>query len=116
MAEALSINCLRNPLVDPDTGIPTRDGFLFLAGLWTRGGGAIAQNNSELMVDMFDDAGIEELKSGQYGQLQDLSQNPGSQNFYTAFDDVIAEMRALQDVVAELIKRVDGMQQGNLAL
>lgn len=100
MAEPLKLIAPRVAFVDVNR-VLTRDGFLFLAGVFQRIGGATAPSSDDTALG---------------------GQNPldfsGSDPMMTkiTISDVVAEVRALQDQLSEITKRLEGMQQGQLAI
>jgi hypothetical protein len=62
--------------IDLKSGQWTREWWLFLQDLWTRSGGATGQSSSEIVADLPEDAGIEEIKADVYSLRDELRQLP----------------------------------------
>jgi len=127
MNEALRFVPPRVQLVDPRTGMISREWYLFFQGVFNRVGGADGVSTTELEASLFEDAGNSETNAmlfnvedaagqnpqGQYPDAQtDTSQDPYQRE--AQVDNITAELSALQDRVAELVKELDSIKQGIL--
>lgn len=130
----------RIPLVDPKTGLISREWYRFLDQTFQRLGGAQGQSITELTADLHDDAGIEEIKLELYRarddgnqappplpqiaddgqapplqpQITDDNQAPAGAFFIPASEDPAARLEALEAMVAELVKAINDIKQGGL--
>lgn len=102
----------RGAFVDPRTGELTRAAVLFLRGVFERVGGATGESTTDLNIAAFEDAGVEELKAGVYGFIQESSQAPPAAPAPPADDPLFPLVAALQDQVAELTKQIEALRQG----
>jgi len=104
----------------------TREWYLFFQGMFDRVGGATGASTTDIVASLFEDAGSSETNAmlfdleqtvGQYplpfppDQFQDIA--PATQQL-TQIDNITAELSALQDRVAELVKELDSIKQGTL--
>lgn len=118
----------RVQMVD-ERGIITREWYLFFQGVFDRIGGATGQSSTDLTQDMPDDAGLEETKALLFTGLDGLSQGtPMAQTLGEAINQdtpmavlpqealstLIAELQAQRDLIAELTKMVQAIQQGTM--
>ena len=117
---------VRVPLVDPATGVITREWYRFFEQVFIRVGGNSAQSNDELTVDLHDDAGIEELKADAYRIRDELNLTPqplpqtdyqdqappGA--FFTPIEDPNGRIEALQAQLNALAIEIDALKQGLL--
>lgn len=116
----------RVQLVDPRTGTISREWYLFFQGVFDRIGGAAGISTTDIVASLFEDAGSSETNAmlfeleqsvGQYPPVlaQDVLQDiaPSTQQV-TQIDNIAAELSALQDRVAELVKELDSIKQGTL--
>ena len=101
----------RIPLVDPKTGLITREWMRFFEAMFVRVGGAHGQSNDELAVDMHDDSGIEEIKLDQFRLRDELNQLPPVQAQALDSPDS-GRVEALEAEVSELRKQLDALNQG----
>lgn len=116
----------RVQLTDPRTGMISREWYLFFQGVFDRIGGTSGSSSTDIVASLFEDAGSSETNAmlfeleqavGQYpapttqDMFQDLS--PTYQQA-TQLDNIIAELSALHDRVAELVKELDSIKQGTL--
>ena len=114
----------RVPLVDPSTGMITRPWYTFFEQVFLRGGGTYAPSNNELVVDLHDDAGIEEIKADVY-RLRDEgraipppTQIPDYQDiappgaFFMPNEDPSACIEALEALVSRMSQDIDELKQG----
>lgn len=106
---------LRVPFVDPDTGIITRPWQLLLQGLFNRTGGANGQSNDDLLQGMPIELGAAELLALQTTASDAAGQAPVSIPS-TTFDDLVGELRETRELLAELTKSLQGLQQGTISL
>lgn len=123
----------RVPIGTDDNGRPvmiTRAWLDFInEQLFNRVGGTTAPTNSELVVDMHDDAGIEEMKLDLFSTRDGISQGPPpavlaipddqSQAppgaFFSPTEDPSARLEALEARVQTLIRQIDDLKQGTLS-
>lgn len=86
--------------------------FDYIAGqLFARVGGAIAPTNSELVVDMHDDAGIEEMKHDLYRSRDAINQAPSGAFFIIGAEE-FTRLHAAEAALEDLRKRVSSLEQG----
>lgn len=116
----------RVPIVDPSTGIITREWYRFFEQMFVRVGGDEEQTNTELVVDLHDDAGIEEIKLDSYRIRDELNQLPPIQAqaeyqdqappgaFFTPTEDHSGRVEALEAQVQSLLIEVEALKQGLL--
>lgn len=102
----------RVPMVDSNGNV-TREWYLFLQGVFDRVGGADGVSTSDLSASAFEDAGIEETKAMLFSSTFALSQNPPAQ-YDQIVADLQAELSSQRDLIAELTKTIQGIQQGTL--
>lgn len=126
MTEALRFVPPRVQLVDPRTGMISREWYLFFQGVFNRVGGADGSSTTDIVASLFEDAGSSETNAMLFGVEQDAGQMPlpyfpapdvDLPPAYTPnaqIDNVLAELSALQDRVAELVKELDSIKQGIL--
>jgi hypothetical protein len=117
---------VRVPLVDPNTGVITREWYRFFEQVFVRVGGDDGQTNNELAADLHDDAGIEEIKLDVYRIRDELNQVPPSQAqaeyqdqtpagvFFTPTEDQSGRLEALEAQVQALLIEVEALKQGLL--
>lgn len=116
----------RVPIVDPSTGIITREWYRFFEQMFVRVGGDEGQTNTELVVGLHDDAGIEEIKLDSYRIRDELNQLPPIQAqaehqdqappgaFFTPTEDPSGRVEALEAQVQSLLIEVEALKQGLL--
>ena len=124
MSEPLRFVPPRVQLVDP-RGMISHEWYLFFQGVFNRIGGANGASLADLVASLFEDAGSSETNAMLFEVDQAASQQPG----YVAdpyqdplsplpipvqVDNIVAELSALQDRVAELVKELDSLKQGTL--
>lgn len=126
MSEALRFVPPRVQLVDPRTGMISREWYLFFQGLFNRVGGADGAGTVDLEASLFEDAGSSETNSMVFALEQATSQlppyseavcaedTPPAYQQPTTVDNISAELSALQDRVSELVKELDSIKQGIL--
>lgn len=116
----------RVPLVEPKTGIVTREWYLFLQGVFDRIGGAIGPSTPDIAGSLFEDAGSGETNAMLFTGLDSLAQIPPFPEFqppgldqnpvYAETQAILlsmqAEIDAQRDLIAELTKTIQGIQQG----
>jgi hypothetical protein len=102
---------LRVPFVDPETGIISREWQLLLQGMFTRIGGTSGQSVNDVLARLT----LDEQAAGQVPPMTPAitidDQSPPTIPDAT-FDDLLGELRQIRDVVAELAKSLQGLQQG----
>ena len=103
----------RVQLVDPRTGMISREWYLFFQGVFNRVGGAGGASTLDLEVSLFEDAGTSETNATIFELEQAINQSPLSFPV-TAYDTLQAELSELRDTVAELKKDLDAIRQGIL--
>jgi hypothetical protein len=123
MTETLKFLPPRVPLVDPRTGLISREWYLFFQGLFVRAGGSVGSSTTDLSASMFEDAGTEEVKAALYKHADDMGQLPPSlslpaqddlqptQQLLVVFESILSELQAQRDQMAELSKVIQGLQQ-----
>ena len=117
----------RVALVDPRTGMVSREWYLFFQGVFTRIGGADGASSSDIVASLFEDAGSSETNalafevndaSNQYPNptvvLPEDDASPAMQ-VLTQLDNVTAELSALREQVSELAKELNSIKQGTLS-
>lgn len=115
MTEALQFVPPRVPLTEPNTGIITREWYLFLQGIFIRIGGSIGASTTDLSTSTFEDAGIEETKAALFIATQDAGQAPSIVIMTAdAWADLLAQISGIQDQIAELSKDIQGLRQSTL--
>lgn len=117
---------VRVPLVDPNTGVITREWYRFFEQMFVRVGGDESQTNNELTADLHDDAGIEEIKLDSYRIRDELNQLPPIQAqaeyqdqaptgaFFTPTEDPSGRIEALEAQMQALLIEVEALKQGLL--
>lgn len=138
MSEPIRLLPPRIPPVDMVSGAWNREWYLFFMQIYERVGGANAPSNTDLAIDLFEDAGSSELQA----QLNSLCHAALQQPLFPSLplpgddqtpptvlplpyddqtppsvccplpDDPHAELAAMRDQVAELTKTVDGALAG----
>lgn len=110
MAPPLFFAPLRTPVVDPSSpeGLMSRDWYLFFQALWIRSGGALGSDAAELLPASDDLSHIDGLAAsfGQLPQIQPL----------IPVDSLAFEIAELRAQVAELLKAVQDIKQGQVIL
>ena len=101
----------RVQLVDPASGMISREWYLFFQGVFNRIGGASGANTTDIVASLFEDAGSSETNAMLFEVEQALSQSPTLQPLSTV-DTLHAELSELRDVVSELKKDLDAIRQG----
>lgn len=108
---------LKVPLTDPRTGLMSREWYLFFQSLFIRVGGTSGTTiliNPDLLQDPVSPGGAESLAlqlaaSDAFGQLPVAIPS-------TTFDDVLSELQQTRDLVGELMKRIQDLQQGTVTI
>lgn len=126
MTTALRFVPPRVPFLDK-SGFIRREWYLFLQGVFNRIGGTSGQGSDDLMQDMLSGGGSEETKALLFSVTDALNQTPVAvqleyqdQQYPPQLDQqatlnqLIAEVSAQRDTLAELIKTVQGIQQSTL--
>jgi hypothetical protein len=106
---------LRVPLVDLQTGIISREWQLLLQAMFNRIGGANGLSITEVLALLA--SGVQD--AGQTppvipGIAPDDQSPPMIPD--ATFDDLLGELRQTRDVVAELAKSLQGLQQGTISI
>lgn len=113
MTEALRFVPPRVALVDPRTGMVSREWYLFFQGVFTRIGGANGESSTDIVASLFEDAGSSETNAMLFELDQTANQFPTLQ--LLPIEQVLqAEISELRDTVAELKKDLDAIRQGTL--
>lgn len=116
----------RVPFTDPETGVLTRAGNLFLQGIYARVGGATGPSTTDLSASLFEDAGSSETNALLFSAEQAAGQwPPGAQSALFEqlptdppnepipnVDQLQAELAAMRDQIAEIVKDLDAIRQG----
>ena len=116
----------RIPLVELQSGLISREWYRFFEQTFRRLGGSQGQSVTELLTDMADDAGIEELKLDMLRFAEADLQKPPSIDYSTPDeqsppgaileqpdDQSNARLEALESAVAELLKAINDIKQGS---
>lgn len=119
---------LRVPFVDLETGLISHEWQLLLQGMFNRQGGTNGQSNDDILQGVPNELGAAELLALLSTAAQDVGQTPpmiaglaaDDQTPVTipaaAFDDLLGELRQTREIVAELAKSLQGLQQGTVSL
>lgn len=126
MTEPLRFVPPRVSLVDPKTGMVSREWYLFFQGVFNRVGGASGESTTDIVASLFEDAGSSETNAMVFGLEQVVGQysvptlvdapqdiSPAAQQL-TQIDNITAELSTLQDRMTELVKELDSIKQGTL--
>lgn len=105
----------QTPFVDLKTGIISREWYLFLQQMFQRIGGTGGQSTDDILQGVPNELGAAELLALQSSAADAAGQVPVMLPA-TMFDDLLGELRQARDQVAELMKQIDGMQQGTVCL
>ena len=103
----------RVQLVDPRTGMISREWYLFFQGVFIRVGGANGPSTEDVSGSLFEDAGSSETNALLFALDQATNQLPTSLPLAPA-DVLQAEVSELREIVAELKKDLDAIRQGTL--
>ena len=109
---SLSKQPARVPLVDPATGLITMPWFRFLEQVYVRAGGADGPTTPELVADLPEDAGVEELKAEFYAFRNEAGSAPPRAESLPA-DDPSGRIESLEAQLAAAIARIESLEQGN---
>lgn len=125
MATALKFVPPRVAMVDPRTGLISREWYLFFQGVFDRIGGSTGPSTGDNFESLFEDAGNSETNAALFSAEQGLQQLPIVEpptvdqldrapryEDYTV-DVLLAEISGLRDQVAELAKEVDALKQSS---
>ena len=112
MSGTLNQQPARVPLVDPQTGVITREWYKFFEQLFVRSGGSIAPTNDDLARDLPEDAGIEETKADLYRLRDEANSQPPTGGFFTPVPAEDGRLQALEAELARLVKEVEALKQG----
>lgn len=121
----------RVPMVDPKTGLITREWDRFFSDTFTRLGGAEAPTNNELDIAMPEDSGVAELEMFTRGLDTEFSQIPIQQLapidsiwdqaptvqlqvMAEVLESMQSEIRSNAEMIATLIKQVEELKQGTM--
>lgn len=127
MSEPIYFAPLRVPFVDPETGIISRPWQLLLQGIFNRIGGTSGQSNDDILQGVPNELGAAELLAMLSTAAQDVGQTPPTMPSLApddqtpvmipaaVFDDLLGELRQTREIVAELAKSLQGLQQGTVA-
>jgi hypothetical protein len=123
----LNIQPPRVPLVDPDTGIITREWYRFITDSFARQGGYTAPTNTDLDLAMPEDSGVAELEMYVRGLDNEFSQLPpntgmafdeiGQAPLQQAFENVEflqTQVRDMAEQIAVLMAQIDELKQGTM--
>ena len=108
---ALIAQPARIPLVDPKTGLITREWQQYFTGMYQRVGGAQGDSTTDLSESAFDDAGTEEQEAALYALADAGGQHPvipGSEQQA----HLETEVSQLREEVALLRQQINDIQQG----
>lgn len=105
---------LRVPFVDIKTGIITHEWQLLLQAMFNRIGGTNGQSNDDILQGVPNELGAAELLALQMTAADAAGQVPVSIPTAT-FDDLVGEMRETRELLAELTKSLQGLQQGTVS-
>lgn len=111
MSGAIFFAPLRVPLTDKRTGLMSREWYLFFQAMFLRIGGTNGQSNDDLLQGIPEELGAAELLGLQL-TAQDAAAQGAAAVTTLPFEDLLGELRATRDQVAELTKRLDDIQQG----
>jgi len=103
----------RIPLVDPRTGMVTREWQRYFEGLYSRVGGAHGDGTSDLSEAAFDDAGTEEQEAALYALADASGQAPVIQDSEHQAH-LETEVSQLREEIALLRQQINDIQQGTL--
>lgn len=118
---------LRVPFVDLQTGLISHEWQLLLQGMFNRIGGTNGASNNDLLQS-FPNSGLAELTATHGADAQAAAQMPPmipsvAPDDQTpmmipaaTFDDLLGELRQTRELVAELAKQLQGLQQGTVSL
>jgi hypothetical protein len=113
MSDALRFIPPRVQLVDPRTGMISREWYLFFQGVFNRIGGSEGASTPDIVASLFEDAGSSETNAMLFTAEQSFGQQPAPTQFVLP-DAADPEVAALRAEVAELKKVIDSVLQGTL--
>ena len=113
MSDPIFFAPMRVPLVDPRTGLISREWYLFFQAMFLRSGGTNGPNVTELTQIISDTFGTPEILAIQLTGLDAAAQSPTVVPSVT-LNDVLGELQATRDQVAELAKQLDDLRQGTM--
>lgn len=103
----------RVALLDPRTGLISREWYLFFQGVFDRIGGATGSSTTDLATALFEDAGSSETNAMLFSAEQAAGQVPPNAAI-PVVEQLQAELSELRDTVAELRKEIEALKQGIL--
>jgi hypothetical protein len=109
MSDAIRFVPPRVQLVNPQTGVISREWYLFFQGVFDRIGGATGPSLPDTYVSLFEDAGSSETNAALFVAEQALQQLPPSA--LAQIDQLYAELNGLRELVSELTKEVEALKQ-----
>jgi hypothetical protein len=109
MSNALKFIPPRVSLVDPRTGLISREWFLFFQGVYERIGGADGSSTSDLSNSLFEDAGSSETNALLFNLADETKQNPPYEAYVV--EALTTELNGLRELVSELTKEVEALKQ-----
>lgn len=115
MSDAIFFAPLRVPLTDERTGLMSREWYLFFQAMFLRIGGTSGQSNDDLLQGIPEELGAAELLALQTSASDGAAQAPPVIT-QAAFNDLLGELHQTRDVVAELTKTIQGLQQGTISI
>lgn len=113
----------RVPFVDKD-GYLTTYWAKWFQSLYVRTGGDIAPSNTDLAVDLPEDAGMEEMRALLFSHIDATGQEPARIDLILpndqapiyqqapAIESIETQLRALAEQVAAQQREIDGLKQG----
>lgn len=126
MSDPLRFVPPRVALTDPNTGMISRQWYLFFQGVFNRIGGSGGVSNPDLEASLFEDAGSSETNAmiatveQAFGQVPQIQAPEYNQNVwqvppsYTQEVSVLTtEVFNLQAQVAELLKEIEALKQSS---
>jgi hypothetical protein len=113
MNEPLNFVPPRVAMVDPRTGLITREWYLFLQGLFYRVGGSNGPSTPDISNSLFEDAGSGETNSMLFALEQDYGQRPLPETA-RSIEDLTAEVSSLREQLAVLLTKLDDTNQSTL--
>lgn len=111
MATTLALQPPRVPLVDPKTGLVTREWYVYFERLQDRVGGYDGPSTVDLAQSDDDDSGLEEFKHEFSKALDALAIQP-PQAPEMRVEALETEVAQLRELIAVLLKEIDGLKQG----
>lgn len=128
----LNLQPPRVALVDPKTGMITREWYRYITDSFVRQGGHDSASNSDLDVAMPEDSGVAELEMLLHTVNREHSQDPlqfalidvdeinqappvQMQAIYETLESMQIELRQSAELIATLMKQVEDLKQGTLS-